>query len=315
MTKLLSARDPKVQESAWQTARYLQLPNIVARASKDVMNASLNVEERARAMHMLPSAPLATVLRAFDFVFSGVAPSGLQSAAVQALGTFDDASAVERLTGKWRSYAPEARVKALGVLLATRNGKEQLLGALEAGAIEPSALDGAARARLLEMGDRARKVLKSAGDDRQKVVDSYQQALALTGDMPRGKRLFEENCGRCHLPGKTGGRIGPDLSGINNKTKQELLQSILNPSYAIEPRFTNYLVTTKDGRMFDGLIANETANLITLRNGSEEGDQTILRSQIGEVRASTVSLMPDDLEKTISPQGMADILAYLRGGL
>ena len=36
------------------------------------------------------------------------------------------------------------------------------------------------------------------------------------------------------------------------------MTSILNPSYAIEPRFVNYVITTKDGRMYDGIIANET---------------------------------------------------------
>ena len=82
--------------------------------------------------------------------------------------------------------------------------------------------------------------------------------MNLAGDVARGKKLFEENCATCHMPRRQGGRVGPDLSGINNKTKEELITSILNPSYAIEPRFVNYVVTTSDGRMYDGMIANET---------------------------------------------------------
>jgi hypothetical protein len=57
-----------------------------------------------------------------------------------------------------------------------------------------------------------------------------------------------------------------------------LVTSILNPSYAIEPRFVNYVVTTRDGRMYDGVTVNETPAAITLRGGSEEGDETVLRS-------------------------------------
>jgi putative heme-binding domain-containing protein len=105
------------------------------------------------------------------------------------------------------------------------------------------------------------------------------------------------------------------LSGINNKTKEELLTSILNPSFAIEPRFVNYIVTTKDGRMHDGVIANETPGAIALRGGSEEGDETVLRKNIAEIRASSVSLMPEDLEKSLSKQDLADVITYLRGGL
>ena len=144
---------------------------------------------------------------------------------------------------------------------------------------------------------------------------SYRDVAGMTGDVARGKKLFEENCARCHEPRRQGGRIGPDLSGINNKTKEELITSILNPSYAIEPRFVNYVITTKDGRMYDGIIANETTWAITLRGGSEEGDDTVLRKNIAAIRASSVSLMPDELEKNLGKQGLADVIAYLRGGL
>ena len=109
--------------------------------------------------------------------------------------------------------------------------------------------------------------------------------------------------------------MGPDLSGINNKTKEELIASILNPSSAIDPRFVNYIVTTRDGRMYDGIIAGETPSMITLRGGSDEGDETVLRRNVAAIRASSVSLMPDELEKNLGKQGLADVIAYLRGGL
>jgi putative heme-binding domain-containing protein len=137
----------------------------------------------------------------------------------------------------------------------------------------------------------------------------------MPGEVSRGKKAFDANCARCHMPRREGGRVGPDLSGINNKTKEELLTSILNPSLAIEPRFVNYIVTSKDGRMYDGIIANETPGSITLHGGSEEGDQTVLRKNVAEIRASSVSLMPEDLEKSLSTQDLADVIAYLRGGL
>ena len=148
-----------------------------------------------------------------------------------------------------------------------------------------------------------------------KVMASYHDVVTMQGDVTRGKKAFEGTCARCHMPRKQGGRVGPDLSGINNKTKEELLTSILNPSFAIEPRFVNYILTTKDGRMYDGVIANETPGSITLRGGSEEGDETVLRKNVAEMRASTVSLMPEDLEKSLSKQDLADVIAYLRGGL
>ena len=94
-----------------------------------------------------------------------------------------------------------------------------------------------------------------------------------------------------------------------------LLTSILNPSYAIEPHYVHYVVTTKDGEIHDGVIANETPGSITLRGGTENGDETILRTNIAEIRASSVSLMPEGLEKSMNRQDIADVIAYLRAGL
>ena len=67
--------------------------------------------------------------------------------------------------------------------------------------------------------------------------------------------------------------------------------------------------------MYDGVIASETQWAVTLRGGSDEGDVTVLRKNIASIRASSVSLMPDGLEENLGKQGIADVIAYLRGGL
>jgi len=74
-------------------------------------------------------------------------------------------------------------------------------------------------------------------------------------------------------------------------------------------------VMTKDNRMYDGILANETPGAVTLRGASDEGDLTLLRRNIAEIRASTISLMPEELEKSLNRQGLADVIAYLQGGL
>ena len=204
-------------------------------------------------------------------------------------------------------------------MLNSRERAPLLLDAIEHREIPAASLDMAARNRLLEYPDmniaaRAKVLLQTAGRDRAKVVANYRDVLNLTGDPARGKQVLEKNCGRCHLAAHGRAQVGPDLSGVNNKSKEELLTSILNPSAAIDPRFINYILTTKDGTIHDGVIGSETPGMITLRNGSEDGDDVILRSNIAEMRASAVSLMPEDLEESMSKQDLADVIAYLRGG-
>ncbi len=320
LTRLLASGNDSVQRAAWETARHFELASLVQKASKEAATAELPVEKRVVAVRALRGGRFEAVAPVLEKVLSTHPPAEVEAAAVDSLAAFDEPAAGSMILNNWRSYSPEARKHAVAAMLAQKNRVPLLLTAIERGQIERSAVDASARGHLYESQDagiakKARQLLESTNSSRDAVIASYRAALDLKGDVGRGKKSFEDNCAKCHMPRRQGGRVGPDLSGINNKTKEELLTSILNPSYAIEPRFVNYVVTTTDGRMFDGVIANETPGAITLRGGSEEGDETILRKNIAEIRASSVSLMPEDLEQSIDKQALADIIAYLRGGL
>lgn len=306
-------------EAAWEVARYFETRTLIDRAAKEAQSANLPVNKRVLAIGAFRGADFPRAKSLVQTVLASNPPAEVQSAAILALSSFEDPGVAPALIENWKSYSPEARTKAVGALLGQKDRVPLLLDALESNKLEVNALEVGARNRLLELGDpklveRARKILQSAGGDRQKVVAAYQDVLKLNGEVNHGKQVFEDACSRCHLPRKQGGRVGPDLSGINMKTKEELLTAILNPSAAIEQRFVNYLITTTDGRMYDGVLASETPGAVTLRGGAEE-DVTILRPQIQEIRASSISLMPEDIEKTLSKQDLADVIAYLRGGL
>jgi putative heme-binding domain-containing protein len=106
--------------------------------------------------------------------------------------------------------------------------------------------------------------------------------------------------------------VGPDLlSALRNKSREQLLTDILDPSREVDPRYINYVVTTKAGRSFSGLIAAETASSITLRR-AEKAEDVILRSQIEALEATSKSVMPDGLEMQLSKQDVADVIAYLQ---
>jgi putative heme-binding domain-containing protein len=318
--RLLASGSEAAQRSAWEASRYFELTALIQRARQDAVAVGLPTANRVRAVRALRGGHFDAVAPVLEDILQSHPPADVEGAAVDALAAFDEPAAGKIILDRWRGYGPTGRKRAISALLAQRNRIPALLRAVEDGQVERSALDAAARSHLYDDSDaviaaKARTLLESTNSDRGKVVASYQDVAHMPGDVTRGKRLFEENCARCHEPRRQGGRIGPDLSGINNKSKEELITSILNPSYAIEPRFVNYIITTNDGRMYDGIIANETTWAITLRGGSEEGDDTVLRKNIAAIRASSVSLMPDELEKNLGKQGLADVIAYLRGGL
>ena len=63
--------------------------------------------------------------------------------------------------------------------------------------------------------------------------------------------------------------------------------------------------------MIDGVVIDEQADYITLRQ-KEGKDVQVLRSEIVRQQSTGVSLMPEGMEAQITPQAMADLIAYIK---
>ena len=68
---------------------------------------------------------------------------------------------------------------------------------------------------------------------------------------------------------------------------------------------------TTDGRLFNGLLIAESSESITLRQ-PEGREQIIPRSNIDELKTSSKSLMPEGIERDVTVEQMADVLAFLK---
>ena len=108
--------------------------------------------------------------------------------------------------------------------------------------------------------------------------------------------------------------LGPDLASVVQHPPEKLLISILDPNADIQPGFNAYTCTLNTGEQLYGLLSAETANSVTLRllDGSR---RTVLRNQIATLQSQNQSLMPEGLENSITPQGLADLIAFLRSPL
>ena len=108
-----------------------------------------------------------------------------------------------------------------------------------------------------------------------------------------------------------GGAIGPDLSQIGRfRTRGELLESIVFPSFVVAPEFRSYSIATAGGMNISGLVVRETGDALHLRT-ADLSEVRVLRSDIESLEPAAMSLMPDGLEKTMSEQELADLLAFL----
>lgn len=142
-----------------------------------------------------------------------------------------------------------------------------------------------------------------------------EQILALSGDSSRGKRLFFEtasvSCKNCHRIQKEGKEVGPELTKIGKKlTRPQLLESILEPSKLIDPKYVTYIAELDDGRLLTGLLVSKDENEVVLKDAQDK----LLRvssKQIEQLVPQRQSLMPDLLFRDMTAQQVADLLEYL----
>jgi putative heme-binding domain-containing protein len=158
---------------------------------------------------------------------------------------------------------------------------------------------------------RAIKLIGAASDaKRDEVVRRFLPSLELRGDTTRGKAVFQQRCQTCHRFGSEGFAVGPDLAGTRNGGKEKLLVNILDPNREVPPNYFGYVIETREGDNCAGLVVNETASSVTLRQplGIEV---VVLRSQIAKMQASKLSLMPEGLEEGLTNQDLADLLDFI----
>ena len=336
----LLAPAAKTKPTVWQMTGMVQLQKALAR--RKIKLASLSGAEKVRPLFAAAfdiaaddKAPLADREIALRLIGRGFADASrempllvsllqsdqitMQKAAVTALARTPGEGAADAMLAAWPKHSPSLRARIIGTLLAREAWILSLLQAVESGVINPAEVPPASRQILARHSNtnirqQSEKLFPvgNAGE-RAKVVEKYQTVSSLKGDAVKGAIVFKTVCFTCHSYIGQGMAVGPDLKAFYNKSASDYVTAILNPNAAVEPRYTGYTATTKDGRALTGVIANETATSIevVMPGGLREN---ILRSDLSEIHAIGISLMPDGLEQAISPQAMADLIAFLKSG-
>ncbi|QDV69369.1 Cytochrome c [Rosistilla carotiformis] len=249
-------------------------------------------------------------------LFESEAPTAVRSSAIDGLAAVGDPEFAHRILRDPSRFPPALLRSCVSALLRRPEWTSAMLDALETGKLAPAALDLSQTNRLRNHSDkklagRAQTLMASLSADRQAVIDRYSKAMAGEGNSNAGKLIFAQQCAACHVMQGKGHAVGPDISDSRTKTPEQLLVSILNPGAAIDANYFRYTVVTLDGQVLDGLLVEETANAITLKQA--EGKMTTIdREDIDQARTTSVSLMPEGFEQQISPEQMRDLIAYIK---
>ncbi|NQT38050.1 MAG: HEAT repeat domain-containing protein [Planctomycetes bacterium] len=327
LRRLLASDDSDVRGLAIRAAgliRLQQVPEMKAifddarRVALDDNQAPI---QRTRAVGLLAAAPLAEFKSTAAQLLDPRQPIEVQLATVEALGTVDHAEAASLLLERFAGYTPRIRSAVIEAMFARQDRLSILLDAVERTVVPRASLDATRREQLIrnpkpEIATRAKKLFSTGTGtpDRRQVLARYAAALGLPRDVQRGKKVFDSQCAKCHKLGDEGYTVGPDLLTAKTRADETLLSDMLDPGNQITVGYDQYTVLTVEGRIFTGVLAAETATSITLL-AEENKETTILRKDIDEMSASTLSMMPQDLEKVVTPQDLADLLGFLRESL
>jgi putative membrane-bound dehydrogenase-like protein len=246
-------------------------------------------------------------------------PSELQTTGIRLLLSFQDPEAVPALLtrARWESLSPASRSLAIGLLSGQPRHAQALLHAIESQAIPANILASRQRDLLRDHSDpavreAARRLLVGSSGDRMLAYEASKPVLQLAAQPANGKRLFQQHCASCHRLDREGVIVGPDLVSIRRQPKDVILLHVVHPNYEVAPPFAAYEIETRDGRVLTGLLAAEGPSAVTLRQ-AQGLEEAVPRSNLKRFSGGALSLMPEEFEKQMTPQELADLIAYLRG--
>jgi len=170
----------------------------------------------------------------------------------------------------------------------------------------------AERACRLAVGGIANEIKPTATDSA-----AWTKLMAKPGDAESGRRLYFSSvgprCSNCHTFAGRGGKVGPDLTRIaQSATRDKIIASILQPSQEVAPDYQPWSLVTSDGKSYMALRLPKAGD-----DGKEnyiDSNGTIFTlpsSEIEERHAADKSIMPDNLQSTLTIDDLRDLITFL----
>jgi quinoprotein glucose dehydrogenase len=289
IAQLRSDSSPEARVSALLALQALKVANMDEIMKVAVADASSDV--RRAALGILPSLPLSDAAKAENL------------ASVIRNGAVSDQQAAFEVLGTLKS-------RAAGALLGSFF--DQLVAGKLPLAVQLDLVDAMQATGSPALQARLDAYQKTKGSP--SLVAAFRGALLEGGNSRRGQATFVEHpaaaCTRCHAVGSAGSDVGPNLAGVATRlTRDELLESLLDPSARIAPGYGTVALTLRGGGRVDGTLREETPTEVVVVAGTPPAERRIAKADIVE-RTNPVSAMPP-VGLILKPREVRDLVAFL----
>lgn len=142
---------------------------------------------------------------------------------------------------------------------------------------------------------------------------SVKQETFSSSSLEKGKDLYKTTaCFACHTTEDGQELLGPTLNGLGNRmSREEIYESIMNPSAIIKPSMEGTKITLKDGKVLLGRIVNANEQQFDLMLIGNKVFQ-VKRTEIATIETQKKSLMYEGLIKNLPKADQESLLDYLQ---
>ncbi|MBI1347517.1 c-type cytochrome [bacterium] len=297
-------------------------PEGIRAANSILASPQFTNDQRLAAADALIAAGQDEVLRGISKVFEQMppAPAEFKGQLLASLARLDDPEVATFSLHYYPKLEGDLQPRTIELLTQRPEWSKQLLAAIGDKKIPASVINVNQARRLSESKDETVRELlakhwgavrEGRSPDRDKVIAEMRALIRKSpGDAVKGEVAFKKVCAQCHKIYGEGAEVGPDitLNGRNDYT--QLLSNVFDPSLVIGSGYRAYTVATVDGRVLNGLLAEDSPQRIVLKvqGGKQE---VIARDDIDVLKVNEISLMPEQLERQLSSQEIIDLFAYI----
>jgi putative membrane-bound dehydrogenase-like protein len=332
LADMLGTNDTELLREAVATVRAVTLPGkgtqklvagLLGIGSDSQRPAALRLTALAAVPGSLPRVEPAL----FDFLHAHLGrdqPVATRSLAATVLARARlNADQLITLAGSLKGVGPMEVERVLEAFAQSSEDRvgQSLVAALKAAGTKSGVRVETLRPRLAKYGPAVQKqaeelyALLDVDAPKQKARLEELLASLKDGDVGRGHVVFNSPkaaCVACHAIGYLGGKIGPDLTRIGGiRSERDLLEAIAFPSASFVQSYEPVLVTTREGKVFNGVVRRDAPDELVLALGADQ-EVRVARDDIENVQPSRVSVMPSGLDQQLTPRELADLVAFLR---
>jgi putative membrane-bound dehydrogenase-like protein len=242
----------------------------------------------------------------------------VRTEACRALGSYENPEVAQGILASWKEFPPALRGEAVNLLAGRKNWARELLAAVGEKKVPRADLTNNTILRIRAFHDNQlnQQIEAVWGKVRETpaelnlLINKMRAELNKGRASPeRGRKVFENQCSKCHKFEGQGHDVGPNLDGAARDIDYQLV-NILDPNRVIGQPYFIRTVERKDGRVETGILAAEDDSSVTLKS-ENDALKVIPKKDIEQMSVQEKSLMPEGLANNMTVQDFRDLIRYL----